>query len=167
MFGANSELASVMEFGFKHRRAAANRQHANCNFDQISTFCKALATMLPYWSRPNLAWDSTHMVYADTPHFTWMCSLCRLPVAKKTILGKFWHLGTPVPTSFYKAHSQTLTCVNARQYPLTRFDVRWPFKSNAYKAPLHSRYARCRALPDVVQRTNQDRFDLSVILTQL
>ena len=38
--------------------------------------------MLPYWSRPNLAWDSTHMVYADTSNFIWMCSMCRLLVAK-------------------------------------------------------------------------------------
>ena len=65
-----------------------------CNVDQFFfTILGTLITLLPYWSRPNLAWDRTHIVYADTPNFTWMRSLSRLPVAKTTILGKFWHFG--------------------------------------------------------------------------
>ena len=70
-----------------------NRQHANCNFDQLLTFWGVGLVMLPYWSRTNLTWDSTHMVYADMPDFISVCSLCWIRWPKTTFLGKFWHLG--------------------------------------------------------------------------
>jgi len=77
----------------KHRRATA-KPAACANSLAMSilpTFfyiLGALVKMLPYWSRPNSPSDSTHMVYADTPNFIWMCSLYRLPVAKNHILGQ-------------------------------------------------------------------------------
>jgi len=37
--------------------------------------------------------DSTHMVYADMPNFIWMCSLCRLLVAKNHNFGKILTFG--------------------------------------------------------------------------
>jgi len=42
-----------------------------------------------------MAWDSTHMVYADTPNLIWLCSLCWLPVAKNHNFGQILTLGDP------------------------------------------------------------------------
>jgi len=87
--------------------------------------------MLPYWSRPNVAWDSTHMVYADTPNFTWMCSVCRLSVPKITILSKFWHLQDSC-TDFSFTDEGQIWCGRADQrstftakFCLDRF-ILWP-----------------------------------------
>ena len=46
-------------------------------------------------------------VYNVMPNFIWMCSLCRLPVAKNhnQFLGKFW---THVPTPFYRWGSKVV-----------------------------------------------------------
>ena len=65
-----------------------------------------------------------------------------------------------------KAHShcerqRTLTRVNTRQRPLTRVDVHYRSNQTHVNAPLHSPCARWRVLTDV--RTNQDKFDLSVM----
>ena len=50
--------------------------------------------MLPYWSRPNLAWDSIHTWSTLTRQILSECIHCigfRWP--KATNLDKFWHLG--------------------------------------------------------------------------
>jgi len=62
----------------------------NHNFGQI--FGGSLTDpLLPI--RAILVCYSRPKVYTYTPNFIWMCSLCQLPVAKTTILGKFWHFG--------------------------------------------------------------------------
>jgi len=55
-----------------------------------------LGTPVPtpfYQWGPNLVCYSRPKVYTSRPNFMWMCSLCRIPVAKTTIFGKFWHFG--------------------------------------------------------------------------
>jgi len=53
----------------------------------------ALVTMMFYWSRQNLVWDSTHMVYAVTLNLIWMWSFCWLLVAKNLNFGQILTFG--------------------------------------------------------------------------
>ena len=110
--------------------------------------------MLRYWSRSNLAWDSTHMVYADTPNFIWMCSLCWLLVAKNHNFGQFLTLlGAPVPTPFTdegqiwwvgadprstltrQISSECVHCVGFRWPKTTILGKFWQFCGLLYRRP--------------------------------
>jgi len=52
---------------------------------------------------PNLVGWSRPEVYTCPPNFIWMCSLCRLPVAKNYNFGQILtFLGAPVSTPFYR-----------------------------------------------------------------
>jgi len=68
-------------------------QKTDAHTDNRQTKNSSSCNNAPLLIQDKFGMDSTHMVYADTPNFIWMCSLCRLLVAKTTTLGKFWHLG--------------------------------------------------------------------------
>ena len=81
-----------------------------CNFDQIFTFWGAVVTMLPCWSRPNMAWDSIHTWSMLTRQISSECVHCVVfSWPKTTILGKFWHMGD--------------SCTNAVLPMRAKFDV--------------------------------------------
>ena len=63
------------------------------HFGQILTFWGAPVPSPFYRWGPNLVCYSRPKVYTDRPNFIWMCSLCRLPVAKNIILGILWYWG--------------------------------------------------------------------------
>jgi len=78
----------------------------HCNFDQIFTILGTLITLLPYWSRPNLAWDRTHSLRWHATFY--------LNVFTESASGgqnhnfgeilTFW--GTPLPTPIFANDGQ-------------------------------------------------------------